>query len=293
MRQPRPITTGLLRDWELPRSGGSKESQGRVLVVGGNVRMPGGVLLAAEAAMRAGAGKLQVATVEQVAVPMAMQVPEAYVAGLPADADGNLAPESAAEIVELAADCSAVLLGPGIMSPDSAVALLSEVVPQLAVPVVVDALGMAYLTEHRDGVAHLDGRAILSPNLGELAVTLGLDQDEVSDDPLTHARRLATDARAVVVTGAATTVICTPDDAACWQDESGGEGMAVSGSGDVKAGVLLGLLGRGATPEQAAAWGAFVHGRAGERLVAVHGRRGYLARELLVEIPRTLAELDG
>ena len=69
--------------------------------------------------------------------------------------------------------------------------------------------------------------------------------------------------------------------------------MAVSGSGDVKAGVLLGLLGRGADPVQAATWGAYLHGRAGERLTSVHGRRGFLARELLAEIPRALTELDG
>ena len=116
-RQPEVVSSGLLRDWELPGHGGDKESNGRVLVVGGNVRMPGGVVLAAEAALRAGAGKLQIATVEPLAVPMAMAIPEAYVAGLPADDEGNLAPEAADEIVDLAQGCAAVLLGPGIMCP--------------------------------------------------------------------------------------------------------------------------------------------------------------------------------
>ena len=104
-RQPEVVSSGLLRDWELPGHGGDKESNGRVLVVGGNVRMPGGVVLAAEAALRAGAGKLQIATVEPLAVPMAMAIPEAYVAGLPADDEGNLAPEAADEIVDRAPRC--------------------------------------------------------------------------------------------------------------------------------------------------------------------------------------------
>lgn len=295
-RQPEVVSSGLLRDWELPGHGGDKESNGRVLVVGGNVRMPGGVVLAAEAALRAGAGKLQIATVEPLAVPMGMAIPEAYVAGLAADDDGNLAPGTADEIVELAEGCAAVLLGPGIMSPDAAVALLERVVPRLDVSVVIDALGMAYLTEHADGVKHLDGRVILSPNAGELAQTLDEDEDAVSEDPLGAALRLSRRAGAVVVSGASTTYVTTPGTLATadlWAVQTGGEGMAVSGSGDVKAGVLVGLLGRGAEPAQAGVWGAYVHGRAGERLVAVHGRRGFLARELLAEIPRALAELEG
>ncbi|WP_286966185.1 MULTISPECIES: NAD(P)H-hydrate dehydratase [Arsenicicoccus] len=295
-RQPEVVSSGLLRGWELPGHGGDKESNGRVLVVGGNVRMPGGVVLAAEAALRAGAGKLQIATVEPLAVPMGMAIPEAYVAGLAADDDGNLAPGTADEIVELAEGCAAVLLGPGIMSPDAAVALLERVVPRLDVSVVIDALGMAYLTEHADGVKHLDGRVILSPNAGELAQTLDEDEDAVSEDPLGAALRLSRRAGAVVVSGASTTYVTTPGTRATadlWAVQTGGQGMAVSVSGDVKAGMLVGLLGRGAEPAQAGVWGAYVHGRAGERLVAVHGRRGFLARELLAEIPRALAELDG
>lgn len=295
-RRPEVVSSGLLREWQLPGDGGDKESNGRVLVVGGNVRMPGGVVLAAEAALRAGAGKLQIATVEPLAVPMGMAIPEAYVAGLAADDDGNLAPGTADEIVELAEGCAAVLLGPGIMSPDAAVALLERVVPRLDVPVVIDALGMAYLTEHADGVKHLDGRVILSPNAGELAQTLDEDEDAVSEDPLGAALRLSRRAGAVVVSGASTTYVTTPGTRATadlWAVQTGGQGMAVSGSGDVKAGMLVGLLGRGAEPAQAGVWGAYVHGRAGERLVAVHGRRGFLARELLAEIPRALAELEG
>lgn len=295
-RRPEVVSSGLLREWQLPGDGGDKESNGRVLVVGGNVRMPGGVVLAAEAALRAGAGKLQIATVEPLAVPMGMAIPEAYVAGLAADDDGNLAPGTADEIVELAEGCAAVLLGPGIMSPDAAVALLERVVPRLDVSVVIDALGMAYLTEHADGVKHLDGRVILSPNAGELAQTLDEDEDAVSEDPLGAALRLSRRAGAVVVSGASTTYVTTPGTRATadlWAVQTGGQGMAVSGSGDVKAGMLVGLLGRGAEPAQAGVWGAYVHGRAGERLVAVHGRRGFLARELLAEIPRALAELEG
>lgn len=285
------LTPTVLREWPLPSTAGSKDSRGRVLVVGGHARTPGAVLLAAEAAMRAGAGKLQVATVEEVALPMAMALPEAMVRGLPTDDAGDIAASAADDIVELAQGCAAVLLGPGIVSPDAASALLTEVVPRLDAAVVIDALGMAYLTEHRDGVAHLDGRAVLSPNVGELARTLGVDADDCVDDPAGHAERLAREAGATVVSGAERTWIVAPSGRR-WRDESGAPGLGISGSGDVKAGVVAGLCARGAEPAQAAAWATYAHGRAGERLAARVGATGFLARELLLEIPQVLAELS-
>jgi NAD(P)H-hydrate repair Nnr-like enzyme with NAD(P)H-hydrate dehydratase domain len=77
-----------------------------------------------------------------------------------------------------------------------------------------------------------------------------------------------------------------------WRDESGGAGLGVSGSGDVRAGVTAGLLARGAEPDQAAVWAAHLHGRAGERLAASVGKLGFLARELPAEIPRVQAEIE-
>ena len=78
-----------------------------------------------------------------------------------------------------------------------------------------------------------------------------------------------------------------------WCVEVGSPGTAVAGSGDVKAGAVAGLLARGATPSQAGAWGAYLHGRAGERLTASVGRVGFLAREVARELPRALAEIEA
>lgn len=282
------LTPTQLRDWALPAGDGSKETRGRVLVVGGHATTPGAVLLAAEAALRGGAGKLQVAAPETVAIPLAMALPEAGVTSLPVDDGGDISTDAAEEIVELARDCAAVLIGPGIVSPKAASALLEKFVPQLEVPVVIDALGMAYLTDHIDGVAHLDGKAVLSPNVGELSTTL---DEDYSEDPRGGAVELARRTGATVVSGTAMTWIVIPDGQA-WRDEGGSPGLGVSGSGDVKAGAIAGLLARGAEPAQGACWAVYAHGRAGERLAAHVGSTGFLARELLPEIPAVLAELS-
>lgn len=286
------LTAGALRTWQLPAPEGSKDARGRLLVVGGSRTTPGGVLLAAEAAMRSGAGKLQIATVTSVAVGLGLAIPEGMVVGLPENADGDLDPCAAGRIVDLAAGCHTVLLGPGIANAPAAAALLERVVPQLQTTVVIDALGMAYLTGRLDGVRHLNGHAVLTPNLGELARTLDRPEEEIRADPLPAIRELSERAGAVVVSGLATSWIVAPD-GRVWRDESGGPGLGASGSGDVKAGVIAGLAVRGGDPAQATAWATYAHGRAGERLAAQVGSVGYLARELMTEIPRVLSEVGS
>jgi NAD(P)H-hydrate repair Nnr-like enzyme with NAD(P)H-hydrate dehydratase domain len=76
-----------------------------------------------------------------------------------------------------------------------------------------------------------------------------------------------------------------------WRHEGGNAGLGVSGSGDVLAGLITGLAARGATLEQAAAWGVRLHARAGERLAGRLGVLGYLARELAIEVPALMASL--
>jgi NAD(P)H-hydrate repair Nnr-like enzyme with NAD(P)H-hydrate dehydratase domain len=82
--------------------------------------------------------------------------------------------------------------------------------------------------------------------------------------------------------------IAAPDGRS-WREESADAGLGTSGSGDVRAGIVAGLLGRGAEPAQAACWGAYVHAISGQRLAPRHGRTGFLARELVDEVAATLA----
>jgi ADP-dependent NAD(P)H-hydrate dehydratase len=286
---PRPVDVDLLRGWPLPSSDGDKSDRGTVLVVGGSRQTPGAVVLAAESALRVGAGKVQVATAADAAAVLSVVMPEAYVEALPVLGSGDLAVAGSERILELADGVDVVLLGPGLGDPDCATLLLERVVPRLDTAVVIDALGMAYLTDNLDGVRHLEGRVLLTPNSTELARTLEMSDSEVEADPMEAARRLAEATGAVVLGGGATSCIVTPQGES-WSHDGGSPGLATAGSGDVKAGVVAGLMARGAAPAQAAAWATWTHGRAGERLD--EEAPGFLARDLSQRIPRELAAVE-
>lgn len=292
MSAPRPerVTPGLLRSWPLSEAGSDKRSRGYLLVLGGSRTTPGAVLLAGSAALRAGAGKLAIGTSQSVSPALAVAVPEARVIDLPEARDGSIAPTAADPVVDAAQRVDALLAGPGLEDPEAAVALLSAVIPRLACPLVLDALGTAYLTDNPDGVTHLEGRVVVTANPTELARMLGRDEEETAERPLEAAREISRRCRAVVLAGASDKYVAAPDGRS-WVVDDGGPGLGVSGSGDVQAGLVAGLLARGEDPEKAAVWGAYLHARAGERLGGLVGRLGYLARELPAVVPTLLEEI--
>jgi hydroxyethylthiazole kinase-like uncharacterized protein yjeF len=283
------VTPARLRDWPLGEPGVGKEARGTALVLGGSASTPGAVRLAGEAALRAGAGKLKLATARSVAAPLAVAVPEARVIGYDEDRGGSIDPAAAAAVTAMTDGVDVLLAGPGFVDPEAAAQLLSAVLPQVACPVVLDAVATAYLTSRPDGLSHLADRAIVTANTNELAHLLR--RAEVpADEVLGGALEVAQRAGVVVLVGGAAKHVAAPDGRA-WRIEGGGPGLGVSGSGDVQAGIVAGLLARGEPPAKAAVWGAYVHARAGEVLAGSVGRVGYLARELPPVLPRVIAEI--
>src|SRR5215212_3932061 len=118
---PIEVDPALLLRWALPRpdDAADKEQRGRVLIVGGGPETPGAALLAATAALRAGAGKLRIATCCSIATPLAIAVQEARVIGLPETPAGGIDPSGAERLAELASNCQATLIGPGMMDHEA------------------------------------------------------------------------------------------------------------------------------------------------------------------------------
>ncbi|MDG4751974.1 NAD(P)H-hydrate dehydratase [Micromonospora sp. WMMD718] len=278
------ITPALLRDWALPVPTGGKEARGTVLVVGGSRFTPGAVLLAGVAALRAGAGVLQLAAAESTAASLSIQVPEALVIGLPETGDGAVRGDPGDLLRGLVAEADVVAVGPGLTDIEATGKLLRLVLDAAGreTALVLDAYALGALSHAPDLLVGSGRKAVLTPNLTEAQHLLGRDP---GDDLDAEAVELAGRYDAVVSLYGH---IATPDGRA-WREESGDAGLGTSGSGDVRAGLLAGLLSRGADPAQAACWAAFAHAVSGQRLVPRYGRIGFLARELLDEIPYTIA----
>lgn len=296
-----PVTAELLRGMPLPQpdGDGDKETRGRALVVAGSVPVPGGALLAGIGVLRAGAGKLQIATVASVAPHLGLALPEALVAGLPETPAGGIAADSAEELAERASRCDTVLIGPGMMDEQAVAALTARLLTRLEPDgekgaggprFVLDAGALAGLGRDPAPLHRHEGRVVVTPHAGEMAGLLGCPREQVDADPLGTARQAAARLKAVVTLKGGCTRIVAPDGRA-WAYRGGRVGLATSGSGDTLAGIVAGLLARGASLEQAAIWGVYLHGEAGNRLTRRIGPLGFLARELLAEIPAVMAAL--
>jgi ADP-dependent NAD(P)H-hydrate dehydratase len=293
------LDAAALRGWPLPMPSpeGDKEQRGHVLVLGGSREMPGAVILAATAALRAGAGKLTIATGASVAQLVALAIPEARVIGLRETADGGFTADATTALAPLADRIGAILIGPGMQDEAATAALVRALLPHLAATaVVLDANAMSILRNPDRGAAEppfrFESPVVLTPHAGEMAHLSGVPKEEIVADPVPQAADAARGWNAVVALKGARTIIAAPD-GGMWQHEGGNVGLAISGSGDVLAGIIAGLAARGASLAQAACWGVALHAQAGERLAARMGLLGYLARELAGEIPALLGQAAG
>ena len=285
-----PIDDALLSRWPLPlpAANGDKETRGSVLIVAGSREMPGAAVLAGNAALRAGAGKLVIATAASVATAVALAIPEARVIALAETGAGAIAGTAAEGLFKAARDVEAALIGPGMVDERAACEFVQTLLPRLGqATVLLDALAMGAV---RDPGAGVHRTLAMTPHAGELAHLLAKEKSEIVCNPGSIASAAAQQWNAVVALKGALTTIASPD-GRLWRHEGGNVGLAVSGSGDTLAGIIAGLMARGAALEQACAWGVVLHARAGDRLASRQGKIGYFAREIAAEIPALMGEL--
>jgi hydroxyethylthiazole kinase-like uncharacterized protein yjeF len=300
------LDEALLRAWPLPMpdADGDKEARGRVLVIAGSREMPGAVILAGTAALHAGAGKLTIATGASVAQLVALAIPESRVIELPETDGGGISPAAADVLGAAPGKYDAVLIGPGMQDEPSTCAFVLALLPRLeGTKVVLDACAMnvvrrqlqavdAQHSGQQKYVASFTGPVLLTPHAGEMAHLTAADKDTVLANPCDAVRNAARRWNALVALKGASTFIAAPNGQA-WKFDGGNVGLATSGSGDTLAGIIAGIAARGASLEQACAWGVVLHARAGEKLAQRFGPLGYLARDLAPQVPALMHALGN
>ncbi|MFL6161387.1 MAG: NAD(P)H-hydrate dehydratase [Jatrophihabitantaceae bacterium] len=291
MAEPASISAQALRDWPLPQPRGDKHSRGQLLVIGGGRTTPGAAMLAGLAALRVGAGVLTLAVAGSVAAAVAAAVPEAGVLWLPENDKQVLDAGAVSSVTDRLPRLSALLVGPGLDDPDGARELLRRLIPELPaqLPVILDAFAIGVLPDLDERArSALRGRLVLTPNDTEVRyLTESADKDGGNDVSLAQLRQVAERYQAVL---SCDNIVVRPDGRA-WIVPAGHSGLGTSGSGDVLAGAVTGLIARGAALDQATCWATYLHATAGDRLAAPVGPLGFLAGELLGQLPLILAEL--
>ena len=268
-----------------------KGSCGRILMLAGSLGMTGAAALAAEAALRIGAGLVTLAVPERLYPVLAAKLTEVMVVPIPDEGTGCFGGMKALEAaLSLAQNMDAVLIGPGLGRKAETSEFVRLFAADVKVPLVMDADAIAAFQGHLDALRDLPQVPILTPHLGEFAALLGKTVDEVEDDLLGVAREAAHAHQAVFVVKSACTVVVYPDGDAFFTT-CGNAGMATAGAGDVLAGTIAGLMRQmesGMTPIV----GVYAHGRAGDLAYEYNGN-GLVAGDILELLPRALKELTN
>lgn len=266
-----------------------KHARGTVLVVAGSGSVPGVPLLTGMAALRVGAGRVRLAATQEVAAGLGLLMPEAGIVRVPSKSEGDISADAAKLLERESEGCDALVVGPGMTDTEAAGEItLRMLSADQTTPLVADAAALPDLRNAESFAELAAARVILTPHAGEMARMLEVERSDVLSNPLGHARKAAESFQSIVVMKGATTFVALPTGAA-WRHEGGVPGLATSGSGDVLAGAVAGLLGRGADPETAAIWSVHVHAEAGRRLSEAVGPLGFVASDLLRLLPLVLA----
>ena len=274
-----------------------KGTFGAVLAVAGSACYRGAALLAAEGALRAGAGIVTLASVEPVLAAAATRLPECCLCPCTAGAEGGISPESIPLIQRQKA--TVLLLGPGLGGTAQSTGraaetrtLVQRLLPGFAGSAVLDADGLnaaAQLISAGEQFPHPEGELIVTPHPGEMARLTGLSAEEISADREEIARQYAKKWNVVVVLKGSRTVVAAPDGRAC-VNPTGNPGLARGGSGDVLAGMTAALLACGLPAYEAAACAVYLHGAAADRAAAALGEYGMLPHDILSQLGRIFAE---
>ena len=254
---------------------------GKALLLCGSRGFTGAAALAAMGALRSGAGLVYLGVPESIYAIEAVKLTEPVVFPLP-DQDGMLAPQAAAEIIRCLPGKNAVLIGPGVGQSEGTRCAVQTVLQHFDGPVVLDADGINVLKAHKDILRGRTSPTILTPHDGEFSRIGGM----ITEDRAESAAALARELGVIMLLKGHKTVIT--DGVLCYENHTGNPGMAVGGSGDVLAGILVSLLGQGLAPLEAAACAAWLHGAAGDICALEIGQYGMLPSDMVQVLPRLL-----
>lgn len=272
---------------------GHKGDFGKVLIVAGSTGLTGAACMAGQAAVRCGSGLVKIACPKTVLPIIAAKLTEVMTYPLPDVArKGALALRSLGEIRALLNEHDTLVLGPGIGRHRETFELVRRLLAQLDKPTIIDADGLNALADHLDIVRECSAPLVLTPHPGEFKRLTGLDIPGDFREACAMAREVATDLGVVLVLKGSPTIIGEPG-GLTYVNQTGNDGMATGGSGDVLSGMIGSFLGQGMTPIEAAVAGVFIHGMTGDLAAEAYTNRAMIPTDMISFLPKAFALLEG
>jgi NAD(P)H-hydrate epimerase len=280
------ISTGVLALAARRGPASTKFTSGQAVVAGGSRGLTGAVCLAAEAAIRTGAGYATVAVPADLEPIFEVKLTEVMSVGCPGP-EGRLGMESRDSVLDVCARASAALLGPGLGKDESSFDLARAVAREVETPLVLDADG---LNAHSERLGELAGRAaptVLTPHAGELGRLLGRESAEIGRRRLAAAEEAARACGGIVVLKGDDTIVT--DGRRTAVNALSAPALATAGTGDVLAGAITALLARGLEPFAAACAAVLAHARAGRLAAEACGAaESVIAGDVIAALPAAL-----
>jgi NAD(P)H-hydrate epimerase len=285
------MTPAAIRQMLKPRPADMhKGGAGHLLIAAGAPGKTGAAAMSALSAMRAGAGLVTLGVPESLNPVLEPQVLEPMTIGLKETPNGALSDDAADAILELLSDKRCLALGPGIGTDPATARLAHRLVQESPVPVVVDADGLNNLALEPEILINAHSPVILTPHPGEMARLINQTPKDVQADRVGYARRFAESYKVHLILKGARTVIAHPD-GHTHINPTGNPGMASGGMGDVLTGLISSFICQGYPPETAAQIGVFLHGAAADDLARSMGPFGYMASDVMNQLPMTIKHL--
>lgn len=267
-----------------------KGTYGKVLTIACSKEMAGAGLLASEAALRSGAGIVELAIPESLLNTVSGKVPEIIIRGLSEGKDGYISSADSDRIIRKYGGTSSMLIGPGLGISDEVFNMLVKLIKECDNTIVIDADGLNALARQTSVLHDKIGKIVLTPHPGEMARLMDISIDDIQRNRIGAAEKFAKEYQVVVVLKGYRTIIATPW-GETWINPTGNPGMATAGSGDVLAGIITSLTAQGLEIHIAAICGAFIHGYAGDIASNTLGEWGITAKDIIRYIPYAIKNI--
>ncbi len=269
---------------------GHKGTFGKVAVIAGSTGMTGAACLTASAALKSGAGIVTVAVPSTLNPILENKLTEVMTYPLKDTGHGTLSRDCISDLQAFLADKDVLAIGPGLGREDDIYDILEYILTKQSIPIVLDADGLNHISKNLRLLIDCKASVVITPHPGEMTRLTGMTAEEISARPVETASEFAKKTGAIVLLKGATSIVANPE-GEIYINNTGNNGMATAGSGDVLTGIIAGLIAQKYEPFDAAVLGVFIHGLAGDEAARGKGQDSLMAGDILEDMPSAIKRL--